>query len=378
MIPLARQTLSELAAKAAARLAEDLALLGGGQAPFIKALEGQTEVYGLSSAEEAAPGAICFATSAAYLAKAKAGGAAALVVAPDLEGSLAGCPALVTQDPRLAFAAILSIAKESLIPPLPQGEPFFLDRSSCRIGQGATFGPRSYVGARVAIGDGVVVGPDVFLENDAEIGAGTILHPKVVIRWGCRVGKNCQIHAGAVIGEDGFGYVQVPCPKTGRLIHYKNPHLGRAILGDDVEVGANTTIDRGLVADTVIGRGTKIDNLVQIGHNCRLGRDVIAVAQTGFGGHSQVGDRVFVLGQAGLSHGAIVGEDAIITGQTGVTGKVPAGRTAWSGTPKKPMSQDLKSQAMVARDLPRFRRFWREFRKSPSFEALKTALSEEE
>ncbi|MDR2421982.1 MAG: UDP-3-O-(3-hydroxymyristoyl)glucosamine N-acyltransferase [Deltaproteobacteria bacterium] len=378
MIPLASVSLSDLAQKASQRLNDDLALLGGGRAPSVETLGGETLISALSSAEEAGPGALCFATSPDYLAKAKAGGAAAVVVPPSLAPRLEGRPALVVAEPRLLFAAILSLAKDAAIPPLPLGEPYFLDRSTCQIGQGVAFGPRCYVGRRVKIGDGAVVGPDVFLEDDVEIGEGTILHPKVVVRWGCRIGRRCQIHSGAVIGEDGFGYAQVPSPETGRLIHYKNPHLGRVIVGDDVEIGALSAVDRGLVADTVVERGVKMDNLVQIGHNCHLGQDVIVVAQVGCGGHSQVGDRVFLLGQCGLSHGSVVGADAIVTGQTGVTGRIPPGRTAWSGTPNRPMAQDLRSQAMVTRDLPRWRRFWAEFRKSPSFEALKKAFFEGE
>jgi UDP-3-O-[3-hydroxymyristoyl] glucosamine N-acyltransferase len=375
MIPIPEVSLGELGQRAKARLAADFAILGGGQAPEIETLGPNTRIAFLSSAEEAASGALSFDTNSDYLAKVIKGGGAAAVVTPSLKDQLGDLPAIIAPDPRLLFAAILNLARETYSPPLPSGEPFFLDRDSCQIGQGVVFGPNSYIGARVKIGDGAIIGPGVFIEDDVEIGAESILHPKAIIRWGSRLGRRCQIHAGAVIGEDGFGYTQVPSPQTGRLIHYKNPHLGRVILGDDVEIGALTAVDRGLVADTVIGRGVKMDNLVQIGHNCQIGQDVIIVSQVGCAGHSQVGDRVFLLGQCGLTHGAVVGADAIITGQSGVTNRVPAGREAWSGTPCRPMSQELRSQAMINRDLPRWRRFWAEFRKSPSFEALKKALA---
>jgi UDP-3-O-[3-hydroxymyristoyl] glucosamine N-acyltransferase len=358
-------------------LAADLALLGGGSAPEIKVLgDPATMVSALSSAEEAAPGALCFATSPAYLEKAKSGGAAVVIVAPPLEAALGDQAGLLTPEPRLVFAVILGLAQESFRPPLPAGEPFFLDRASGQFGQDVVFGPQSYIGARVRLGDRVVVGPGVFLEDDVTVGADTILHPKVILRWGVTIGQRCQIHAGTVIGDDGFGYTQVPSPQTGRLIHYKNPHLGSVEIGDDVEIGALTAIDRGLVANTVIKRGTKLDNLVQIGHNCQLGQDVIVVSQVGCAGHSQVGDRVFLLGQCGLTHGAVVGADAIVTGQTGVTGQIPPGRLPWSGTPHRPHAEDLKLQAMTKRDLPRWREFWRAFRQSLSFEALKEALAE--
>ncbi|MDR1871528.1 MAG: UDP-3-O-(3-hydroxymyristoyl)glucosamine N-acyltransferase [Deltaproteobacteria bacterium] len=375
MIPLPEISLGELGQRAKERLAADFAILGGGEAPEIETIGPNTRIAFLSSAEEAGPMALCFATSPDYLAKAQEGRAAAVAVNASLKDKLGDLPALIAPDPRLLFAAILSLARETYIPPLPPGEPYFVDRASCQIGPGVILGPRAYIGARVIIGEKAIIGPDVFLEDDVVVGAETILHPKVIIRWGCQIGQRCQIHAGAVIGEDGFGYTQVPSPQTGRLIHYKNPHLGKVILGDDVEIGALTAIDRGLVADTVIGRGVKMDNLVQIGHNCQIGQDVIVVAQVGCAGHSNVGDRAFLLGQCGLTHGAVVGQDAIITGQSGVTGRVPAGREAWSGTPCRPMSQELRSQAMVNRDLPRWRRFWAEFRKSPTFEALKKALA---
>ncbi|MDR2140204.1 MAG: UDP-3-O-(3-hydroxymyristoyl)glucosamine N-acyltransferase [Deltaproteobacteria bacterium] len=379
MIALASVSLADLATQASERLKADLAVLGGEPPPEILVQgDGRTQILALSSAEEASPGALCFVTSPAFLAKAQAGRAAAVVAPPSLAQSLGDWPALVTVEPRLAFAAILGLAQEALRPPFPAGEPFFRDRPSCQIGPNVILGPQSYIGARVKIGANSVVGPGVFLEDDVEIGQNTILHPRAILRWGVKVGDRCQIHAGAVIGEDGFGYTQVPSPKTGRLIHYKNPHLGRVVIGDDVEIGALSAVDRGLVADTVIERGTKMDNLAQIGHNCHLGQDVIVVAQVGCAGHSQVGDRVFLLGQCGLTHGAVVGQDAIITGQSGVTGQVPAGRQPWSGTPVRPQSQTLRTQAMVLNDLPRWRRFWSVFKKSPTYEALKKTLSETE
>ena len=378
MIPFARRTLNELKPLVTARFTEDLALLGGGSPPEITVQEGQTEIFGLTAADQAEPGALCFVTNTTYLAQAMAGQAAAVVVDPSLKTPLGSYPALIAKDPRLVFAAILSLAKEKVSPPLATGEPFFLDRASCEIGPSVVFGPRCYIGARVKLGEGVVVGPDVFIEDDVTIGPFSILHPKAIIRWGCRLGARCQIHAGAVIGEDGFGYVQVPDPKTGRLIHYKNAHLGRVVVGDDVEIGALTAIDRGLVADTVVGRGVKMDNLIQIGHNCQIGQDVIVVAQAGLGGHSQVGDRVFLLGQCGLTHGAVVGQDAIVTGQSGVIGTIPAGRSTWSGTPARAHSKDLRGQAMVARDLPKWRRFWQKFRQNQTYDDLKDALKDDE
>jgi UDP-3-O-[3-hydroxymyristoyl] glucosamine N-acyltransferase len=360
-------------------MAEQLTVLGGGSAPEVS-FRGRTDVIiaALAAADDSAPGVLCFAGSKDYLEKAKAGGAAAVIIPPALEPLLEGLPAVLAQEARLIFVAVLDLVKPSHIPAFPAGESYFSDRQSCQIGPEVIIGPGCYIGSNVTIGTRTVVGPQVFIEDGVTIGSDCLIHPKVVLRWGVTLGQRCQIHSGTVIGEDGFGYNQIPDPQTGRLIHYKNPHLGRVVLGDDVEIGALSAVDRGLVADTVIERGTKLDNLVQIGHNCHLGQDVIVVAQVGCGGHSLVEDRVFLLGQCGLTHGAVVGHDAIVTGQTGVIGKIPPGRTAWSGTPNRPQSQDLRSQAMVLKDLPRWRQFWSKFRKSSSFEELKAALDDDQ
>jgi UDP-3-O-[3-hydroxymyristoyl] glucosamine N-acyltransferase len=217
-----------------------------------------------------------------------------------------------------------------------------------------------------------VVESGAFLDDGVVVGQDCRIHPLAVLRWGVRVGDRCQIHSGAVIGSDGFGYNQLPAP-DGRLIHFKNEHLGGVVIGDDVEIGAQTSVDRGLVADTVIGRGTKIDNLVQIGHNVRVGRDCIVVAQVGIGGHTVIGDRVFLLGQVGVGPGVTIGDDAILTAQTGVgSGRVPAGRRIWSGSPLKPHEEQYQSLALISTQLPKVRKFFQALKKSATLDELKS------
>jgi UDP-3-O-[3-hydroxymyristoyl] glucosamine N-acyltransferase len=176
------------------------------------------------------------------------------------------------------------------------------------------------------------------------IGEDCIVYPNVVAYAGTVLGDRVQIQSGAVLGSDGFGYVF----RDG--VHHKIPHVGRCILESDVEIGANTTIDRGSVGDTVIGAGTKIDNLVQVGHNVRLGRLCLVMAQVGISGSTRVGDGAVIAGQAGLAGHITIGAGARIAGQAGVFGDVPPGET-WSGYPARPHRESLRAQA-AARRLP--------------------------
>ncbi|MDR1166686.1 MAG: UDP-3-O-(3-hydroxymyristoyl)glucosamine N-acyltransferase [Deltaproteobacteria bacterium] len=332
----------------------------------------ETLVKALAAAGEPdLEGALTFAAEAKFLAPALASGASAIIVPQNLAlPEKAPAAWVACAEPRLLFAAVLNVAEKRLRPALPAGEPFFRDRESVSLGRGARIGPLSYVGARVTVGDGTVIGPQVYVGDDCQIGRDCLIHPGAILRWRTRLGDRVIIHAGAVLGEDGFGYTQIPIPASGRLIHYKNAHLGGVLIGDDVEIGALSCVDRGLVADTVIKEGSKLDNLVQVGHNCEIGRDCVVVSQAGAAGHSRVGDRAFILGQAGITHGGVVGADAIVTGQTGVTGHIPPGKRAWSGTPALPHEEDLKTQALARRYLPRWRRFVEAFKKSATFQEL--------
>jgi UDP-3-O-[3-hydroxymyristoyl] glucosamine N-acyltransferase len=363
--------LAELAAEAEAALGDQLAALGG-QAPSVTLKgDGRALVTTLSAAEEAAPGHLTFAVAEPYLRRAEEAGAAAVIVPPDLAESVSGRPVLVTAEPRLLFSAMLALVGRTGKPPFPDGGAFFADRDTVNLGKGAIIGPGAYIGRGVRLGARSVVGPRAFLDDGVVVGADCLIHPLAVLRRGTKVGDRCRIHSGAVIGEDGFGYNQWPTP-DGRLLHVKNEHFGGVLIEDDVEIGALAAIDRGLVADTVIGRGTKIDNLVQIGHNVRLGRDCLVVAQVGIGGHTVVGDRVFLLGQAGVGPGVTIGDEAILTGQAGVgSGRVPAGRRAWSGTPLKPHEEFYQTLALSATQLPRVRKFFQALKKSAGLEELK-------
>ncbi len=225
------------------------------------------------------------------------------------------------------------------------------------------------IGARVDLGESVSVGPCVVIEDEARIGARTRIEAGAVIGRGVRVGEYCQIfpravlypgttlgnwvvvHAGAVLGADGFGYVRNP--STGAYTQF--PQQGTLAIEDEVEIGANTTIDRGALGETRIRRGTKIDNLVHIGHNCDIGEDVILVALTGISGSSSVGKGAVIAGQVGIGDHAHVGAGVILGGQAGVlSGKtvtnegLKPGTVLW-GTPARPLKQVLRELAVVAR-----------------------------
>lgn len=200
------------------------------------------------------------------------------------------------------------------------------------LGRGVTIGARSRILAGATVGDHVTVGSDC------------ILYPNVTVYANTQIGDRVIVQAGAVLGGDGFGYV------FSGGAHQKVPHVGRCVLEADVEIGANTTIDRGSIGDTVIGAGTKIDNLVQIGHNVRMGTHCLVMAQVGISGSTRIGHGVIIAGQAGLAGHITIGDGARIAGQAGVFGDVPAGET-WSGYPARPHRESLRTQA-AARKVP--------------------------
>jgi len=218
--------------------------------------------------------------------------------------------------------------------------------------------PTACIGRGVTLGRDVAIGPYVVLGDGASVGDGTVIDAHVVVGAGVSVGANCHLfpsvtlysgstlgnrviaHAGVRIGGDGYGYVFV------NGAHQKIPHVGRCIIHDDVEIGANTTIDRGSIDDTVIGAGTKIDNLVQIGHNCTIGKLCLIISQVGVSGSTKVGDGVVLAGQAGIGGHVQIGDRAQIGAQAGVFGDVPAGET-WSGYPARPHRESLRASAAL-------------------------------
>jgi UDP-3-O-[3-hydroxymyristoyl] glucosamine N-acyltransferase len=319
----------------AGRSLGELARLVGGD------LEGEPsiEIRGFASLESAGPGDLSFVSAQRHLAAARRSGAAALLAPPGLD--LGGRPAIRVAQPYAAIAAILRLFfPEPAIPPGVHPTAHVAD--DARVSPEATVGAFAVVGERAVIETGAVVHPHAFVGPDCRVGEGSVLHPHVVLRARVTLGRRVIVHPGSVLGADGFGYVH-----DGQA-HRKIPQVGRVVVEDDVEIGANVTVDRATLGETVIGRGTKIDNLVQIGHNTVIGADAILVAQVGIAGSCRIGRGVVLAGQVGIADHVTVGDGAKIGSQAGVHRDVPAG-AGMIGTPALPGETGLRALAAIGR-----------------------------
>ena len=304
--------LSELAERIGARLAG----------------EGDAVVHGIAPIEEAGPGEVTFLANPKYARFVLGTKATAVIAKATVEGAQASF--LLADNPYLAFAR----AVEVFHPPerLPEGvSPLASIHPSARIGAGATVSPFVVVEERVSIGDRTVVYPGVYLGKGVEVGEDCLLYPNVVLYHGVRAGSRVILHAGCVIGSDGFGFA--PTAEGYRKI----PQVGTVEIGDDVEIGANTTIDRASLGVTRVSRGTKLDNLIQVGHNVVIGEDTVIAAQTGISGSSRIGRRVMIGGQAGLAGHLEIGDGVMLGAKSGVPASLDASESrAWSGIPAMP------------------------------------------
>jgi UDP-3-O-[3-hydroxymyristoyl] glucosamine N-acyltransferase len=283
-------------------------------------------VVGVAPLETAGPEHVSFLTSTRYRRQAQASRAGALIVPGDAEG-LPGA-LLRVASPQVALIKVLRLFHPE--PPLAPGiHPAAVVAESARVAPSAAVGPLAVIEREVVVGARSRVGALVFVGAGAVVGEDVTLYPRVVVREGVRIGDRVIVHPGAVLGADGFGYA------FDGSAHRKIPQVGGVRVEDDVEIGANSTVDRGTLGDTVIGRGTKIDNLVQIAHNCEIGEDVIIVAQAGISGSCRIERRVILAGQVGVADHVTVGEGAVVTAQSGVPSDIPAGGV-WSGAPTRP------------------------------------------
>lgn len=324
---------------AATTLSHLAAMIGG-------VLEGPDgTVTGLSPIEEAAADQLTWAEDAAALIRADASAAAA-VVAP-LSAGPGPKPRILTPHPRVAFARLL---EHFAPPPVPLAglHPTAIIGEGTEIAPDAAVGPYAVIGRRCRVGARAVIGAQAYIGNEVLVGDDSILHPQVRVMDRTVIGARVILHSGVVLGGDGFGFVQ----DGGR--HRKIPQIGRVEIGDDVEIGANTTVDRATVGVTRIGRGTKIDNLVQIGHNCRIGEDCILVAQTGIAGSAVLGSGVTLAAQSGVAPHVTVGDGVTVAARGGVTKAVAAGQVV-SGFPARPHAQERRIQAVLAM-LPELRK----------------------
>lgn len=296
-------------------------------------------IHGVATIEEAKGGDIVFALNGKYLEEAFSSQASAVIVGQEV--TKAPKPIIRTNNPRLAFAKVLELfapvvrAKPGIHPGAILGE-------GVNIGEDVAIGAYVTVGDRVSIGNGVIIYPQTYVGNEVVIGAGSIIYPRVTLGQRVRLGQRVIIHSGSVIGSDGFGYLEV----EGR--HQKIPQNGTVVIRDDVEIGANVTIDRATTGATSIGRGTKIDNLVQIAHNVTIGEDCLVVAQTGISGSVKIGDHVTLAGQVGVVGHLSIGSGSVIAAKSGVTKDI-APNQYMSGFPAKPHEEEKRIKAAIPR-----------------------------
>ncbi len=310
--------------------------------------DGEQVIRSAQTLAEAGPGDITFAESERYVSRLHASRATAAVVGTGLPTN--GLTVIRVADPLLAFVTIVRhLRGKPDSQPGPQGiDPRVCVDATARIGPEATILPFACVGAGTVIGarcrihPGAVIGRNCRLGDDVTIYANAVLYDETV------VGHRVIVHANAVLGADGFGYR----PHAGGLM--KIPQLGYVQIGDDVEIGAGTTIDRGTFGATQIGAGTKLDNLVQIGHNCRIGRQNLVAAQSGIAGSSTTGDGVVLAGQVGVTDHVHIGDRAVIGAQSGVSNNVAAGEWVL-GYPARPLNDQRRVWATLER-LPEMRR----------------------
>lgn len=282
------------------------------------------EILGVAGIEEAGPGELTFVSNRKYIRHMRDTKASAIILGPDVPA--VSIPSLRTENPYLAFARVLELFHTPIV-----SDPGI--HPSAIIAEGAQIGPEPRIGAYVVIGRDCKVGtratfhPHVVLYPGVSVGDDVILHAGVVVRELCQVGNRVTIQNGSIIGGDGFGFAPM---EDGT--YYKIRQTGRVVIEDDVEIGANTTIDRAAVGETRICRGAKLDNLVQIGHGSKVGEDSVLAAQVGLAGSTKLGRNVQAGGQAGFAGHQVVGDGAILTAQGGVHGEVQAG-SVLSGSP---------------------------------------------
>lgn len=303
--------------------------------------DASTLITGFSSTDGARAGDLTFAENHIYFERAEKSVASAVLVSGELKS--ASKTLICVPNARVAFAKVLPLFFPE--PKFPAGvHPSAVVHSTAQIDPTAHIGPLCAVGERVKVGPRVVLEGGNHVAADSQIGEGTRLFPNVTVYAHSMIGARVRIHGGAVIGSDGFGYV----PDQG--VHRKVPQVGNVIIHDDVEIGANVTIDRGALGSTVIGKGSKIDNLVQIGHNVVVGEHSIVVAQVGVAGSTKLGKHVTLAGQVGLAGHLKIGNDVTVSAQSGVMSNIPDGEK-WLGSPARPDRQ-MKRQFIAIERLP--------------------------
>jgi UDP-3-O-[3-hydroxymyristoyl] glucosamine N-acyltransferase len=301
--------------------------------------DGDVEVRRVAGIGEARAGDLTFVSNPRYAVQLQTTRASAVIVAPGLETAL---PSLLSDNPYLTFARAVTVLHPEP-PPAPGVHPSATVDPTAELGEGVHVGAQAVVGAGVRVGAHTVLHPHVVLYAGVRVGANCLLHSGVQVRERCVLGDRVIVQNGAVIGADGFGFAK---DREGR--YQKIPQVGIVVIEDDVEIGALTAIDRAALHETRVGRGTKIDNLVQVGHSVAIGADSVLAGQVGIAGSSKLGQRVTLAGQVGVAGHLTIGDDVIATAQTGIPSSIEAGRVV-SGTPSIDNRDWLKASAVFAK-----------------------------
>jgi UDP-3-O-[3-hydroxymyristoyl] glucosamine N-acyltransferase len=297
----------------------------------------EIEIGGVSGIDDAKEGDITFLSSKKYLRNLPSCRASCVIVKDPIDLAIAQ---LRVPNPYLAFAKLLEYFYVKPVKPTGISKDAIVSPGA-KIGKNVSVFPFSYISDGVSVGDNAVIYPYVFIGENSSLGEGCIIYPHVTLREGVKMGDRVIVHSGSVIGSDGFGYI----PDGGR--YHKIPQVGGVIIEDDVEIGSNASIDRATTGNTIIGKGTKIDNLCQIAHNVKIGSNSAIVAQVGIAGSTEIGDSVTLAGQVGIVDHIKIDSGTIIGAQSGVMASLTKG--AYAGTPALPHKDWLKAQAVIAK-----------------------------
>ena len=305
------------------------------------------DIIGLSGIEDAKSGDLTFAVDEENLANAERSKASCVLTNSSIRKST---KALIrVSNPKLSFIVIYNI----LNAPKDRGSfihPTAVVSEAARIGKNVWIGPHAAIEEGVIIEDRVIIEANSAIKKNCKIGALCHIYPNVTLYENVKLGRNVILHSGTVIGSDGFGYVK----DKGKI--YKFPQLGRVIIEDDVEIGANNTIDRGSLSDTVIGAGTKTDNLCQIAHNVKIGKNVLMAAQCGISGSTTIGDNVTMGGQVGIVDNISIGDNVTIGAKSAIIGNIKKNLVVW-GMPARPIGQTKRQMAVLSWITKNFKRF---------------------